>query len=334
MICLFNKRNVPSVDKNFNPDGTMDIYGNQSIGMSWFPGYAINVETGERLNIAFGEDSGLPQHNGRDMQMNPTTALVEGTMLNGNFVPTDTVLGGRHYAYILNERYDECMWLDSVLSRDRSFAGASSINEIKDIRNEIGKRVIWAGIPMTKSSNGFFGQFYITGVGAQPNNNVWLSSDARVQLRVEKPYRSFETANSNNAAPNGNEKRPMYQFNMDGFAAEKNQLDVAKDKLATIKAVPNPYYAYSEYESNKLDTRVKITNLPKECTVSIYNVNGTLMRRFEKADPKTSLDWDIKNTAGIPVAGGVYLIHIEVPEIGEKIIKWYGVTRPTDLGGF
>ena len=58
------------------------------------------------------------------------------------------------------------------------------------------------------------------------------------------------------------------------------------------------------------------------------------MRRFEKADPKTSLDWDIKNTAGIPVAGGVYLIHIEVPEIGEKIIKWYGVTRPTDLGGF
>ena len=46
------------------------------------------------------------------------------------------------------------------------------------------------------------------------------------------------------------------------------------------------------------------------------------------------VDWDIKNSAGVPVAGGMYLIHIEVPEIGEKIIKWYGVTRPTDLGGF
>jgi hypothetical protein len=58
------------------------------------------------------------------------------------------------------------------------------------------------------------------------------------------------------------------------------------------------------------------------------------MRRFVKADPKTSLDWDLKNTVGIPVAGGMYLIHIEAKGIGEKIIKWYGVTRPTDLGGF
>ena len=28
-------------------------------GMGWFPGYAINVETGERLNMAYGEDSWL-----------------------------------------------------------------------------------------------------------------------------------------------------------------------------------------------------------------------------------------------------------------------------------
>jgi hypothetical protein len=331
---LFYKRKVPSVNKNFTPDGTTDIFGNPSIGMSWFPGYAINIETGERLNIAFGEDSGLPQHNGRDMKMNPTTSLVEGTMTSGNFTPTDTVLGGRHYVYIINERYDECKWLDSILSRDNTFPGGTTPNAVKAINKQMGEKVIWAGIPMTKASNGFFGQFYVTGVGAQPNNNVWLSSDARVKLRVEKPYRTFETANSNNAAPVGNQKRPMYQFNMDGFAAENNQFDIAKDKLATIRAVPNPYYAYSEYESDKLDTRVKITNLPEECTVSIYNASGTLMRVFEKSDPKTSLDWDLKNTVGIPVAGGVYLIHIEVPEIGEKIIKWYGVTRPTDLGGF
>ena len=30
-----------------------------SYGMSWFPGYAVNLETGERLNIMFGEDSYL-----------------------------------------------------------------------------------------------------------------------------------------------------------------------------------------------------------------------------------------------------------------------------------
>ena len=32
-----------SVDKDGNPDGT-------GTGMGWFPGYAVNLETGERLN--------------------------------------------------------------------------------------------------------------------------------------------------------------------------------------------------------------------------------------------------------------------------------------------
>src|SRR6185436_4885698 len=43
-------RKSPSKDVNGNV-----IPGDTSF--SYFPGYAINVETGERLNIAFGEDS-------------------------------------------------------------------------------------------------------------------------------------------------------------------------------------------------------------------------------------------------------------------------------------
>lgn len=42
-------RKSPSVDKDGNPDGT-------GYGFGWFPGYAINVDTGERLNIMFSED--------------------------------------------------------------------------------------------------------------------------------------------------------------------------------------------------------------------------------------------------------------------------------------
>src|SRR5690606_23579766 len=55
----FELRKSPSVNNNGQPDGT----GN---GMGWFPGYAINLETGERLNILFGEDSSLPTENGTD----------------------------------------------------------------------------------------------------------------------------------------------------------------------------------------------------------------------------------------------------------------------------
>ncbi len=309
----FHKRNVPSVNKSFTPDGTIDVYGNPSIGMSWFPGYAINLETGERLNIAFGEDSGLPNQNGRDMKMNPSNRMFDFDTLN---LKLDTVMGGRHYVYILNKRYDESKWLDSLLSRDKTFAGSASINGAKAVRDSISKYMMWAGIPMLNQGQS------------------WLSTDARVRLRVERPYEKYSTVNSANAEPTGNATRPMYMFTMDGFAAETGVSDLAKESLKDIRAVPNPYYAYSDYESDKLDTRIKFTNLPEECTVSIYNVNGTLMRRFQKADSKTSLDWDLKNSFGIPVAGGVYLIHIDVPGIGEKVIKWYGVTRPTDLGGF
>jgi hypothetical protein len=79
---------------------------------------------------------------------------------------------------------------------------------------------------------------------------------------------------------------------------------------------------------------VKVTNLPEVCTVSIYNLSGTLIRQYQKADPLTSLDWDLKNEVNVPIAGGVYLIHVKVPDVGEKILKWFGVLRPTDLDNF
>lgn len=63
-------------------------------GMGWFPGYAINLETGERLNMMFGEDSRYVQFNGRDMMWNPVGELMSGTQ--------NYVVGGRHYVYVMN----------------------------------------------------------------------------------------------------------------------------------------------------------------------------------------------------------------------------------------
>ena len=55
-------------------------------GMGWFPGYAIDTQTGERLNMAFGEDSWLSADNGRDMIWNPSSSV--------NYV------GGQHWVYV------------------------------------------------------------------------------------------------------------------------------------------------------------------------------------------------------------------------------------------
>jgi len=60
-----------------------------------------------------------------------------------------------------------------------------------------------------------------------------------------------------------------------------------------------------------------------------------LVREFKKDDPSvTSINWDLKNHARIPIASGVYLIHVDVPGIGEHVIKWFGVMRPVDLDSF
>jgi hypothetical protein len=104
--------------------------------------------------------------------------------------------------------------------------------------------------------------------------------------------------------------------------------------LDLINVVPNPYYAYSEYERNQLDNRVKFTNLPEKCTIRIYTVNGTMVRRITKDSPQTYVDWDLKNQANIPVASGLYIVHVEVPGVGEKILKWFGVMRPADLDAY
>jgi len=46
----FSVRSAPSIGKDGQPDGS-------GTGQSWFPGYAINVETGERLYVFFGENT-------------------------------------------------------------------------------------------------------------------------------------------------------------------------------------------------------------------------------------------------------------------------------------
>ena len=56
------------------------------------------------------------------------------------------------------------------------------------------------------------------------------------------------------------------------------------------------------------------------CTVDIYTVNGKLIRSFSKDEAITSLDWDLKNQAGVPIGSGLYIIHVKVPDVGEKTI--------------
>lgn len=302
----FDLRMSPSVDKDGNPDnsGTM--------GMSWFPGFAINVETGERLNMAFGENSWLQQSNGADMIWNPTSEFF------GAGGPALPIFGGGHYIYVFGHNdddpnndvpaYDEGAFIYEKLSDNNFQPGDPS-------KRRVFKDAMWVGMPLLSQ------------------NGTLLENIVNLNVRVTKPYRSDYAPGWSVSQPE-NDNLPMYTFSTGDFATVREDLTTAEDALDLIRAVPNPYYANSGYEETQLENKIKIINLPVECTVSIYTVNGIMVRQFKKDSPITSLEWDLKNHQNIPVASGVYIIHIDAPGIGEKVIKWFGTIRQLDLDSF
>ena len=143
-----------------------------------------------------------------------------------------------------------------------------------------------------------------------------FSTDVKIRLRVSKEYKNYLGSGENNT-------QPMYSWSMEDVGTDINSRDRLAEAIDLINVVPNPYNAYSEYEKNRLDSRVKITNLPEHCTITIYDSRGKLIKQFQKDSPQTYLDWLLTNHAGIPVASGVYLIHVEA-------VSYTHLTLPTN----
>ncbi len=292
-----------NVDQQGNSEGTKT---RNDHGMGWFPGYAINVNTGERLNIFFGESEWDKANNGDDMIFNPTSNFGQGL---------DRV-GGRHYVYITDTRYDGFESLKDTL-QNADELGVNGLSDAIFFNNtgnnlaSVYRHVSWVGIPMLTPGFSF----------GSPDS---IPTEARIALRVKQPFRSRPQTNDQVA----------FQFNTVDYAAASGQLDVAQNALDLILAVPNPYYAYSAYESGQLDNVVKFTNLPQQCKISIFTLNGQLVRQYNKDSDKPDQNWDLKNHSGVPIASGVYITHIDAGELGEKILKLFIAMRQIDLDSF
>jgi len=332
-----SKNGMPEFDASGNPvfesspayiNGLPDS-SSSTWGMSWFPGYAVNVETGERLNIVFGEDSWLKKENGADMLWNPT-----GTLLN----PFDNsiVFGGKHPIYILSNRYDSDAFFRSKIIAKLQFQQAPGWNLLQ-----------WVGFPLWNNT---------THIPYLPISKGLIPTQTKLRFRVTRPYAffnpqrdvpyqirknppdpaNFETAPSpadSVALSKYNYGFPYYTFTTVGKSPTPISDNTDKSALLNrIQAVPNPYYGYSGYEQSRFDTKVRITNVPGLVTIYIYSLDGTLVRTLTKNDQNTPyLDWDIRNSAGLPVASGMYLMHVKVAGIGETTIKWFGAMRPIDI---
>lgn len=96
----------------------------------------------------------------------------------------------------------------------------------------------------------------------------------------------------------------------------------AVNEVEQINVFPNPYYGVNSEELNKYNRFVTFTHLPAKATIRIFNLAGVLVQTIQKDDPGQFQRWNLANESGLPVASGLYIAYIELPEIGEtKILK-------------
>ena len=171
-------RTGASVGQDGQPDG-------DGTGMGWFPGYAINQETGERLNIFFGENSIYhPEQilaenftaNGRDMIWNPTSEVAFNAPPAALFFPL--ILGGQHYIYVTKQEYDGC-------SEIREQLGGSDNDKRKGF-----EEVSWVSMALLAD-----------GMELNSIADGLIPSELRVEIRVDNPYQVETGTNQFNGYP-------------------------------------------------------------------------------------------------------------------------------------
>jgi len=311
----FTLRKHAGWDMDYASDGVTPVYSSDASenGMSWFPGYAVDINTGIRLNIIFGEDSYLGSDNGGDMIFNPSTNMF-------NTFDGSIVFGGKHIVYVMNTKYDSDAYVVSKLKNATPLNGNTTIQKAFE-------NVAWVGVPTLNPS-----------VPLASLRDGIIPTETRLQFRVNRPYAAYKADPAQPALAASDSLSgtlPYYTFTTKNMVPSKLSDTTNRSKLLSrIYAVPNPYYGFSGYETNRYDTKVKIINLPQRVTAHIYALDGTLVRTLTKDDATSFLDWDVRNAAGLPIASGMYLIHVQADGIGETVLKWFGAMRPIDATSY
>ena len=212
-------RSSQSVGKNGLPDNS------GTFGMSWFPGYAIDVETGERLNLMFGESSRLTGDNGRDMIWNPSYRSATDLYWSTNGSAGEPIMGGKHFVYIMghNIQYDNATkkYVNLMNAYDYGDTLIAMLNGSDYSRKNVFMNCMWVGIPL------------------QDSMFDYLACDVKIKLRVVSPYRKRLHSLSfaiDSLSPN--KGMPMYSFSTNGLVSSRIMTN-KKDDLSVL-IFPNP----------------------------------------------------------------------------------------------
>lgn len=166
----------PTADPSAIPDS--DLLG-LSFGMGWFPGFAVDTETGYRVHVAFGENSALPLENGADMIWNPTSTMWNPSNPDTSD-PYNARFGGGHYIYVFRN-----FAIDDHTDNERMRAYDDGNYLYENLNYSVGttqqKRVwrscTWVSMPILRD-----------GFSLLPIQDGLIPSTVTIRLNVSKIY--------------------------------------------------------------------------------------------------------------------------------------------------
>jgi hypothetical protein len=122
--------------------------------------------------------------------------------------------------------------------------------------------------------------------------------------------------------------RDMFEFTTIAESVDKKS---AQTDMKAIKVVPNPYVVSNSWErtnpysSGRGPRELHFTHLPPRCTIRIFDIAGQHVVTLDR-DERSTVDgtevWDMRTKDGLEIGFGVYIYHIDAPEIGEKVGKF------------
>lgn len=120
----------------------------------------------------------------------------------------------------------------------------------------------------------------------------------------------------------------VFEFTTSGWGYTTDR--AKNDLMDKVVVVPDPYVAVNTVEDpifnvmGRGERRIDFIHLPMECTISIFTINGKLVKTLEHFGTHDDgvEPWNLITKDGLDVAWGTYFFHVDAPGIGEKIGKF------------
>lgn len=99
--------------------------------------------------------------------------------------------------------------------------------------------------------------------------------------------------------------------------------ETAKADIEMINVFPNPYYGYHYRETSPTNHYVTFSHLPDNAVIRVFDISGVLVKTINHTPDQGQFNtWDLQNDNNYPVASGIYIVHVDMPDLGKtKILK-------------